>query len=189
MRRFLTITVFLGLAACSGVRGVEYSTLNDQPLPADRTVALDVLLPEGETDEYWVSIQQKVRSKLAIELKEQGTFQHVLSAGESGDYNLTVTIADLEIGRPPVITQPADTGNAITDLSVAISNAATATSVAKLPDQVLSVKVYTKLEEQTGGREVLAFRADGGRTRTDGTVTAIAERIIAGVNCYGEDCK
>lgn len=188
MRCFIVSFALFLLAACSGVSGVEYSTLNTQPIPADRTVAVDVVLPADETDEFWLTAEKKLHSKLALELEEGGSFQRVLNAGEPADYNLIVRVADVTIDRPEVETTESVSTDKLTKAVTAIANAAGAVAATKVPDQVRRIKVYTTLAEQSNGREVLAFRAEGADGRTDNTVTAIVDRIIAGVNCYGEDC-
>ncbi len=177
----------LVLAACSGVSGVEYSTINMQPIPAERTVAVDVVAPDGETDELWLAAERKVHAKLALELEKGGSFQRVHNAGEPADYNLTVQLAELVIDRPEVGQHTGGT-DGLTKAVQAVANAAEAVAAVKLPDQVREIAVYTTLADQKSGSEVVAFRAEGADGRTDATVTRIVDRIIAGVNCYGEDC-
>lgn len=188
MRRSFAISILLALTACSGVRGVEYSILNPAPIPPERTVALDVVLPEGETDELWLAAERKIHAKLALELEERGNFQRVLHAGEPADYNMTVRVADVTIDRPKSEQEQVYTDDKLVKAVTALANVANAAAAAKLPDQVRNVKVYAKLAAQDSGREILAFHAQGANGRTDATVSEIVERIIAGVSCYGEDC-
>lgn len=188
MHRLLAISLLMGLAACSGVRGVEYSTVNTAPIPPERTLALDVVLPDGETDEFWLAAERKVHAKLALELEEGGSFGRVLHAGEPADYEMTVKIADVGIDRPGTDSSQVKTGDKLADALSAVSSAFDAAAAAKLPDQVRSVKVYATLAEQNSGREVVAFSTEGAEGRTDATVTRLVQRIIAGVSCYGEDC-
>ncbi|MGI9508562.1 MAG: hypothetical protein ACR2QJ_04335 [Geminicoccaceae bacterium] len=188
MRSTIAVFLLLAVTACSGVRGVEYSTVNYQPLPAGKTVALDVVLPDSETDEFWLTAERKIHSRLALELEEEGQFQRVLHAGEPADYDMTVQVAEIEVDRPGVAEETTVSDDKLVKAVAAVVNAANAAAAVKLPDQVRSVKVYTTLSEQRSGREVVAFRAEGSEDRTDSTVTTIIDRIVAGITCYGEDC-
>ena len=58
----------------------------------------------------------------------------------------------------------------------------------KKADQVREVETYVTLFDVEAGEEVIAFTTSGGAGKTDGTVSVIVSRIVAGLQCYGEDC-
>ena len=53
MTRSLLFLITLSLAACSGVYGVEYSKVGTQPLPPDKTVALNVIRNKRRRFSIW----------------------------------------------------------------------------------------------------------------------------------------
>lgn len=183
MTRSLLLLIALSLAACSGISGVEYSKVSAQPVPNNKTVSLNVAVPEGETDRQWRTARRKVRSNLNVHLLGTQTFQNVTKDNQPADYRLNVTLSDVALG--PAASDAPETGNALANI---IAKATTAYNDGQKPDQVRGISAYVTLLDAKGGQEVMAFTTSGRAGSTDGTVSSIVSRIVAGLQCYGEDC-
>lgn len=180
MKTFIVLLASALLGACSTGPNVQYSKVATQALPPSSTVELIVDVPEGETEKQWRTTRKKTRARLDMELKGERVFQHVGKEGEAADYQLEIDISDVETGY--VGLPPGAQDDPLTRFVVGSANAQ------REPDEIRRTGAYVTLLDAGSGQKVMAFKASAKGDYTDETIGRLVSRIMAGLQCYGEEC-